>query len=285
LADSYGILAAFGIAAPRDVFPKAKAAVDRALEIDSTLAEAHVSSAFVLEYYEWKWLEAEKEYRRAIELDSTYATAMHWYALLLLIVGRDAEAVAMAEKAVQADPLSLPIAASLGTVYTSLRRYEEAEALCMKAIEMDSTFAMARTVLAQVYVREGRYEEAVREWEAVAALPTSTPEDRAYLGYGYARAGRTGEARRILDELSLRAKGRYVPPVFFAMIYDGLGEMDRMYEWLERAYEARDYYLTWMRIAIADEPAASDPRTVELLRRMGLGAPRTRGETVSIRGE
>jgi TolB-like protein/Flp pilus assembly protein TadD len=285
LADSYGILAAFGIAAPRDVFPKAKAAVDRALEIDSTLAEAHVSSAFVLEYYEWKWLEAEKEYRRAIELDSTYATAMHWYALLLLIVGRDAEAIAMAEKAVQADPLSLPIAASLGTVYLSLRRYEKAEALCMKAIEMDSTFAMARTVLAQVYVREGRYEEAVREWEAVAALPTSTPEDRAYLGYGYARAGRTGEARRILDELSLRAKGRYVPPVFFAMIYDGLGEMDRMYEWLERAYEARDYYLTWMRIAIADEPAASDPRTVELLRRMGLGAPRTRGETVSIRGE
>ena len=140
LADSYGILAAFGIEAPRDVFPKAKAAVSRALEIDSTLAEAHVSLAFILQHYEWNWLEAEKEYKRAIELDPGYATALHWYGLLLLTMRRDEEAVATSESATRLDPLSLPIGASLGTVYFVMRQYEKAEAQCMKVIEMDSSF-------------------------------------------------------------------------------------------------------------------------------------------------
>ena len=125
LADSYSILAAFGIAAPRDVFPKAKAAASRALEIDRTLAEAHVSLAFILQHYEWNWLEAQKEYKQAIELDPAYATALHWYGLLLLTMRRDEEAIATSEKAARLDPLSLPIGASLGTVYLIVRQYEK----------------------------------------------------------------------------------------------------------------------------------------------------------------
>ena len=200
LADSYSILAAFGIAAPRDVFPKAKAAVSRALEIDSTLAEAHVSLALILQHYEWDWLGAEKEYKRAIELDPTYATALHWYGLLLLTMRRDAEAIATSESAVRLDPLSLPIAASLGNVYSTLRQYEKAEAQCMKVIEMDSSFAMARSVLAVVYIQMGLYDKGIEELRAIAKLPTSTPEDIAYLGYGYARgAGRTMRERSLPD--------------------------------------------------------------------------------------
>jgi TolB-like protein len=273
LADSYGVLAAFGIEAPHDVFPKAKAAVSRALEIDSTLAEAHVSLAYILQYYEWKWLESEKEYRRAIELDPGYATALHWYGLLLLTLGRDEEALAASERAVRVDPLSLPVAASLGTVYLATHQYEKAEAQCLKVMEMDSSFAMARTILATVYVVQGHYDKAIKEWEIAATLPASTPENIAYLGYGYARGGRVPEARRILADLSARAKQHYVPPVFFAMICAGLGEMDETFDWIDKAYEVRDFYLTGLPRMMADEPAGADPRIIGLAKRMGLSPP------------
>jgi serine/threonine protein kinase/Tfp pilus assembly protein PilF len=273
LADSYSILAAFGIAAPRDVFPKAKAAASRALEIDSTLAEAHVSLALILQHYEWNWLESEKEYKRAIELDPTYATALHWYGLLLLTMRRDEEAIETSENAVRLDPLSLPIGASLGTVYLVLHQYEKAEAQCMKVIEMDSSFAMARSVLAVTHIEMGLYDRGINELQAIAKLPTSTPEDIAYLGYGYARGGRTDEARRILADLSARAKGRYVPPSFFALIYAGLGEMDESFKWIERAYEERDFYLEGLPRAIEGSPASADPRAIDLVRRMGLSPP------------
>jgi len=273
LADSYSILAAFGIAAPRDVFPKAKAAVSRALEIDSTLAEAHVSLAIILQHYEWNWLESEKEYERAIELDPTYATALHWYGLLLLMMRRDEEAIATSEKAIRLDPLSLPIGASLGMVYLATHQYEKAETQCLKVIEMDSSFAMARTVLATVHIEMGLYDKAIDELKAVAALPTSTPEDIAYLGYGYARGGRANEARRILAELSARAEQRYVPPAFFSSIYAGLGDMDEAFKWIEKAYEERDFYLDGLPRAIEGSPFGADPRAIDLMRRMGLNPP------------
>ncbi len=273
LADSYSILAAFGIAAPRDVFPKAKAAVSRALEIDSTLAEAHVSLAIILQHYEWNWLESEKEYERAIELDPTYATALHWYGILLLMMRRDEEAIATSEKAIRLDPLSLPIGASLGMVYLATHQYEKAETQCLKVIEMDSSFAMARTVLATVHIEMGLYDKAIDELKAVAALPTSTPEDIAYLGYGYARGGRANEARRILAELSARAKQRYVPPAFFSSIYAGLGDMDEAFKWIEKAYEERDFYLDGLPRAIEGTPFGADPRAIDLMRRMGLNPP------------
>ena len=145
MADSYGVLAAFGIAAPRDVFPKAKAAVSRALEIDSTLAEAHVSLAFILQHYEWNWLEAEKEYKRAIELDPGYATALHWYALLLLTMGRD-RGSDCDEREPRRGSIRCPFPSPhpWEPCILVLRQYEKAEAQCMKVIEMDSSFAMAR---------------------------------------------------------------------------------------------------------------------------------------------
>jgi len=273
LADSYNVLAAFGFLAPNEAFPKARAAVSKALEFDSTLAEAHTSLAFILTHYDWNWLGAEIEYKRAIKLDPAYATASHWYGLLLLTMGRNAEAIAMSESAASLDPLSLPITASLGGVYLVLREYEKAEAQCLKAIEMDSNFAMARSYLAEAYVRKGMYEKAIDEWKAVAGLPTTTPANIAYLGYGYARGGRMDDARRILAELSDRAKDRYVPPCFFAIIHAGLGEKDEAFKWLEKAYEERDYYLGHIPRMTVFDPISSDPRFGDLMRRMGLNPP------------
>jgi TolB-like protein/Flp pilus assembly protein TadD len=275
LADSYNILAGFGFLAPNEAFPKAKAAVSKALEFDSMLAEAHTSLAFILQSYEWNWLEAEIEYKRAIELDPAYATASHWYAQLLGAMGRDVEAIAESERAARLDPLSLPITASLGLVYLVLREYEKAEVQCLKAIEMDSNFAMARSVLASVYIQEGMYDKAINELKAIADLPTSTPEDIAYLGYGYARGGRMDEARRILAELNDRAKDRYVPPCFFAIIHIGLDEKDDALKWLQKAYEERDFYLGDVPSGPVFDPIRGDPRFGDLIRRMGL-SPRPR---------
>jgi len=271
LADSYNILVAFGFLAPNEAFPKAKAAVSKALEFDSTLAEAHTSLAFILQHYDWNWLGAEIEYKRAIKLDPTYATALHWYKGLLLTMGRDAEGIAASESAARLDPLSLPITASLGKAYLVLGQYEKAEAQCLKAIEMDSSFAMARSILGFVYIQKGMYDKAINELKTFADLPTSPPENFAYLGYGYARGGRIDDARKILAELSGRAKDRYVPPCFFAIIHIGLGEKNEAFKWLEKAYEERDYYLedVLFRALICDS-ISSDPRFGDLMRRMGL---------------
>ena len=271
LADSYTVLAAFGIVAPHDASPKAKAAALKALEFDSTLAEAHASLAKILEHYEWNWLEAEKEYKRAIALDPAYATAWHWYSLLLLTEGRDAEAITAGERAARLDPLSLPIIASRGTVYLVLRRYDEAEAQCLKAIEMDSSFAMARSVLAEVRMQKGMYDDAINELEAIAKLPTSTPGNIGSLGYAYARGGRIREARQVLARLSSRRERQYVPASFFAAICAGVGEKDEAFEWLEKAYDERDFYLRDRPGFVMGDPIIKDdPRFGDLLRRMGL---------------
>ena len=159
-------------------------------------------------------------------------------------------------------------------MYLATHQYEKAEAQCLKVIEMDSSFAMARTILATVYVAQGLYDKAIKSWRSSPTLPTSTPEDIAYLGFGYARGGRANEARRILAELSARAKERYVPPVFFAMINAGLGEMDEAFAWIEKAYEERDFYLDGAASHDGEgPPAGADPRVIDLVRRMGLSPP------------
>ena len=137
---------------------------------------------------------------------------------------------------------------------------------------MDSSFAMARTVLATVHIEMGLYDKAINELKAVAELPTSTPEDISYLGYGYAR-GRVAGARGILADLSARAERSYVPPVFFAIIHAGLGEMDESFKWIEKAYEERDFYLDGLPRAIEGTPGGADPRAIDLVRRMGLSSP------------
>jgi eukaryotic-like serine/threonine-protein kinase len=270
LADSYNILAAFGFVVPSEAFPKAKAAVSKALEFDSTLAEAHTSLAFILHRFEWNWKGAENEYKRAITLNPSYATALHWYACLLITLQRDSEAIVAGEQAASLDPLSLPITASLGEFYREAGLYDKAKAECSKAIEMDSNFAMARTVLALVYMQQGMVDKALNEFEMNSRLPSSTPEDLAWLGYGYAKAKRVNDARKILAELRKREEQHSVPPLFFAIIHMGLGEKEETVKWLLRAHEAHDFYFTALPRTVLNDLSEIDPRCSDVIKRMGL---------------
>jgi serine/threonine-protein kinase len=270
LADSYSLLVAFGLSSPREAFPKARAAAIRAIEINDGLAEAHTSLAFIKESYDWDWSGADREYRRAIELDSGYATAYQWYSFALFREGRWDDAISAAKRAQELDPLSLPISGCLGYLYYLSRQYDEAIEQTRKALELDPSFPMVHAFLGIMHVQRGEYEKGVEELELSARLSERDPEYLAYLGYGYAVAGRSAEARAVLDELRDRADRRYVPPSYFAMIHSGLGEPDEAFGWFDRAYEVRDYYLNYQLLEPMYDHVRNDPRFDELMRRVGL---------------
>jgi tetratricopeptide (TPR) repeat protein len=270
VADCYIVLSAFAFLSPSEAFPRAKAAALKALEIDETLAEAHTSLAFVLASYEWEWEKAENEYKRAIELSSTYATTFQWYAYLLRYMGRGDEAIAAAERAVELDPLSFPVIASAGYTRYALRQYDEAEKICLTVLDMEPEFAMARSVLGMVYLQKGLPGKALGEWKLAAELSNDAPEDMAYLGLGYAWSNMEREARRILEEFDAQANTEYVPPSFLAMIHAGLGEKDEAFDWLNQAYEQHDYYVSYYLTDPVFDPLRDDPRLNDLMQRIGL---------------
>jgi TolB-like protein/tetratricopeptide (TPR) repeat protein len=275
VADCYIILAAFGFLSPREAIPCAKAAASRALEINETLGEAHTSLAFVLACYEWDWKGAEKEYKRAIELNPSYATTFQWYAYLLRNMGRGGdETIVASERAVELDPLSFPIVASSGYSYYALRQYDKAGEICLTVLEIEPEFTMARSILGMVYSQKGWPSKALDEWKLSAEFSNGAPEDMACLGLGYALAGMEEEARTILDEFNDRANQEYVPPCFFAMIHAGLDEKDRVIDWLNRAYEVHDYYLSYHLIDPMYDQMRDDARFADLMRRIGLDPSR-----------
>lgn len=286
LADTYITLAAFGILSPGDAFPKAKAAVSKALEIDDTLAEAHTALAFIIASYEWDWIGAEREYKRAIELNPTYATTLHWYSFHLARMGLVDEVIAVSKRAVELDPLSLMIAANLGYWHFVLRQHEDSERVCLKAIEMDKNFAYAHFLLGLVYVQKGEHTIGIEELKLAIELSNNTPEFVAFLGYAYAISGMEEEARIILGEFSDRAERTYVPPTYFAVIHGGLGEMDEAFEWLEKAYDVRDYYLSFISFEPSYDPIRDDERFISLCKRLGLDpALRTPAPAASTESE
>ncbi len=271
LADSYIVLVAYGFLPPGEAFPKAKLAASRALEIDNTLAEAHVSLAFVMGCYDWDWVGAERRYKRAIELNPRYATTLHWYSFNLVRMGRVDEAIAVSERAVDLDPLSLPIMTNLGYWHFVAREYDKAEKQCLMAIDMDPEFHYAHSVLGMVYAQKGKHDRALKEWILATELSDNTPENVAYLGHEYAMAGMEDEARKILREFERLAEQRYVPPCFLALIHVGLGERDKAFEWLNKAYEDRDYYLSYQLFEPNYDSVRNDTRFGSLLLRMGPG--------------
>jgi serine/threonine protein kinase/tetratricopeptide (TPR) repeat protein len=270
IADAYIVLVSFSFMSPMEAYPKAKAAAMKALEIDSTLAAAHTSLASVLGNYEWDWARSGREFERAIQLDSTYATALHWYSFDLARMGRINQAIAVTQRAAALDPLSLMITANLGYWYFVAREYETAERQCLKVIEMDANFPWAHTVLGLVYARLGMQEKSLDELATGARLSNNSPEYLSYLGYEDAVVGRTEDARKILGEFKRRSQDHYIAPCLIALIHVGLGEKDEAFEWLQKAYEVRDTYLNYQLFEPSYDPIRSDPRFDKLLRSMGL---------------
>jgi len=268
LSQCYIVLDAYYLLPPQEAIPKAKAAATRALEIDDTLAEAY--AALATYYYDWDWPAAERQFKRAIELNPNYATAHQWYAEFLVNQGRFDEGIAEIKRARELDPLSLIINTVLGRSLYQARQYDQGIEQLRNTIEMDPNFVPAHRHLGQAYEAKGMYSEAVAEMQKAVTLSGSTPEYMAVLGQAYALSGKRAEAMKIVEELKEQSKQRYISACGIALIYAGLGEKDRAFEWLEKAYQEHDYGLIYIRVAPGLESLRSDPRFADLVRRVGL---------------
>ena len=270
LADSYDILGFYGFAAPRDAFPKAKAAALKALEIDEALPEAHASLAYTNFYYDWDWLGAEREFKRSIELNPAYATARMFYSGYLMAIGRHQEALAESEKAQELDPLSLINNVNIALLFYFARQYDQVIEQCRKTLEMDPNFVVAHAWLGQTYLQKAAFHEAIKEFQTAIELSEGSPFYVAMLGHAYAVAGDASEAQKLLDQLKKQSVGAYVPSYSIAELYAGLGDSNKAFEWLQKAYEERSRALVFLLVEPRLDPLRSDPRFADLLRRLGL---------------
>jgi eukaryotic-like serine/threonine-protein kinase len=271
LADSYNILASYSTLPPKEAFPMAKAAATRALELDNKLAEAHTSLAFVKFGYDWDWAGSEEEFKKAIQLNAGYATAHNWYAVCLAALGRQGEAFAQAKLAHEIDPLSLPINTNLGWLLHLARRFDDAIEQYQKAIELDEGFGLAHRRLGQTYEQKQMYTEAVVEFQKAAALSGEDVELLSARGHFYAALGETDKANKVLEQMSVLAKHRYVPAYLVARVYLGFGDYERVFELLGTACDERYGYLAYLNVEPLFDGIRSDPRFAEIIRRVGLG--------------
>jgi serine/threonine protein kinase/Tfp pilus assembly protein PilF len=270
LADSYNILVSYSALAPKEAFPKSKMAAGRALEIDERLSEAHASMAFVRFGFDWDFVEAEREFKRAIELTPGYAAAHLWYAIYLAAMGRLDEAETEINRAQELDPLSLPIMTNVGWIDHLSRRYDRAIEAYKKALEMEPNFILARRRLGHTYEQKAMFDEAIAEFQRTLAVFAGDTESIAALGHAYAASGREREAYAIIERLTELGTQRYIPSYFNARIHTALGQKDQAFEWLEKAYEERYGFLVYLNVEPSFDPLRQDPRFKELAHRVGL---------------
>lgn len=268
LADSYILLTGnYGRFRPEEGALLSAAAAQKAIELDPSLAEPHASLAYVRFFLEWNWAEAEGEFKRALELNPSYATAYDWYGDFLSDMGRDEEAIQMTRRALQLDPLSLAINRGAAWPLFFARRYPEAIAQLQKTLVLDSTHVPALSLLGRAHIENGQYAEGIAELEE-AERRTGVYRYRALLAHAHARAGHREVALKLLEDVKHPPGGQVVPPYDFALIYAGLGEHRQAIDWLERAYEERDATMVNVRHDMRFDALARDPRFVALVKRM-----------------
>jgi TolB-like protein/DNA-binding winged helix-turn-helix (wHTH) protein/Flp pilus assembly protein TadD len=269
-ADTYALLGdwQYAVMTPKEAFPEAKAAALKALELDSTLGEAHNSLAFALDGFDWDFDAADKEFRRAIELNPGYATAHHWYAWHLSLLGRFDEAIAEMKKAQNLDPLSLIINADLAELLGLAHSYDDSIRQSLKTIEIDPNFALAHNQLAQAYLQKHMYVEAVAELQKAVTLSGDSPTCIANLARAYVASGKRSEAIKLLGDLKKRSSTGYSNASEIAMIYASLGDTDQAMNWLEKGFEER--FNPGVLLRPGFDPLRSDPRFKNLVRRIGL---------------
>jgi TolB-like protein/DNA-binding winged helix-turn-helix (wHTH) protein/Tfp pilus assembly protein PilF len=270
LADTYALLGdwQYAVMTAKEASPKAKVAAIKALELDSSLGEAHNSLAFVLDGFDWDFDSAGKEFQRAIELNPGYATAHHWYAWHLSLLGRFDEAIVEMRKAENLDPLSLIINADLAELLGLAHSYDESIRQSRKTIEMDPNFALAHNQLAQAYLQKHMYDEAVAEFQEAVKLSGDSPTCIANLARAYVASGRRSEAVNLLGDLKKRSSPGYSNASEIAMIYASLGDKDQAMNWLEKGYDER--FNPGVLLRPGFDPLRSDPRFQNLVHRVGL---------------
>jgi TolB-like protein/DNA-binding SARP family transcriptional activator len=271
LADAYAVLGFYDHLPPRDAFPRAKAAAQRALAIDDRLAQAHASLGYVALYYDWRWPEAERSLTRAIELNPNYSVGHQWLANYLVARGRFDDAVAAMRRAQETDPLSLIASAALGWIHYYRRDFDAAVQQCRRTIELNAGFEQAWLWGGQALEAAGRYEEALPMLERAAAIGKRSAVTLTALSRAHALAGDLAAARRIGDELR-RERANYVPAYEMAKLYLALGQRAEALTMLQRAFEQRSHSLVFLAVDPQLDPLRSDAEFRDLLGRVGAAA-------------
>ena len=269
LADSWVPRAWYAYLPAKEAFPHAKEAVTRALELDPDLAEAHTTLAFINLYYDQDWAAADREFRRAIQLNTNYANAHHWYAEYLSLVGQHEAAIREAERARELDPLSSIINTWVGSRYFFARRYDMAVEQYRNVVELDPEFVPAHLALGQAYEKTKMFREAIRELETAVRLSGGSPVYMASLAHAYGVTGRRSDALRLIDDLNKLASRRYVASFDVAIAWLGLGDNERALASLEKAIEDRSPRVLFLMVEPRFDPLRSDPRFQAMLKRVG----------------
>ncbi len=273
LADSYTLLADYGYVNPGEAMETAKAAAEKAIRFDANSAEAHTSLAWIRSHYEWNWVEAERLYRRAIELNPGYATARHWYAVdHLALLGHLEEAIREIEVARDLDPLSMIIHEGKAYLMMLSRRYDDAVAECSEFLELDPSLYKGYAALGRAYIQSERYSDAIRMLQKARLLAGDIPSILGALGQAYGRAGEREDALKTLTELEQLAKTRYVPCVSMALVHLGLGNLDRALDNLEASADRRDLAVCTINVHPAYDPLRGHARFQDLVARIGLNS-------------
>jgi eukaryotic-like serine/threonine-protein kinase len=267
LADCYNALSINSDTRPSDAFPKAKEAASKALELDGQLGEAHAALANALLTYDWDWEAAQREVTEAIHLSPNYALAHHVYAMYLTNLGQPQAAINQERQAQELDPLSPIVNSVAARAHYFARDYDGAYNQLQKAFEIDPEFWVAHLFLGKIYVEQGRYDDAITEFRKAGEF---TSEPLSLIGFTYAKSGRPSEAHAVLAQLTALAKERYVPPYAFGIVYAGLGDKDKAFEWLNKAYEEHDTVLVPLKAEPLLDSLRSDARYADLLARMHL---------------
>jgi TolB-like protein/Flp pilus assembly protein TadD len=275
LSDCYTKLGDVGVTAiaPREAFARARQAALKALEIDSALVEVHASLGH-LEMHHLHWRDAEKEFKRAMELNPAYATARQWHAYFMAFHRRFDEALEEIEVALKLDPLSLPIADAVGEFLYFARRHEEALEQFKKVLEMDSSFLPSRIHLGRVYEQVGLFGEAEEQFINARNMTGESIDALAALGHTYAMSGNNEAARGVLARLTELSTQRYVSLYEVALIHAALGEIDEAFRSLERAYDERAEWMIYTNVDPRLDPLRADPRFGDLLGRLGFAPER-----------
>jgi TolB-like protein/Tfp pilus assembly protein PilF len=269
LADTYAYLSFFTVLAPREAMLQAKNAAVKGLEIDNDLAEAHVSLGYISFTYEGDWSAAERHFEQALALNPAYCRAHTFYPFYLSSLGRSAEAIDVAQRALDLDPASPPVSHSLAVQLYLARKFDQAIDQAHNTLEMDANFAIAYAVMGEAYLSKDMYQEGLSALESYCALSRSSAASLALLGYGHARSGEREESLRMIDKLQAASKQSFVPALFVALVYAGQEEKDQAFTWLEKAYEERFNRLAYLKVEALWDPIRSDPRFADLLRRIG----------------
>jgi TolB-like protein/Tfp pilus assembly protein PilF len=280
LADCYNLLVTYGVVPPEEFIARIKTLIEKALGLDATLAEAYTTLGYIKLFHDWDWPGADREFKKAIELNPNYALARHWYAMYLMVTDQFEEALKEMKRAQSLDPLSPIISASLGGYYYYARKYQQAIRQCRETLEIDPNFYLGHGILGAVYAQIGEYEEAAQELKKAVSL-SKDPEAYAALGYTYARWNRRDEAQALVKEIKDVSRQKHTTPFGISLVHVGLGEFDEAFQWLERAYQDRNPWLIWVGADPRLDPLRADPRFVELARRVGIAVSSAKPETAT----